>query len=61
MIISHKLMTLGLAIGLLGTRARSQGLSHEKRRLRMFRQRTSGATGDAHRPSANADKDGRPR
>ena len=68
---SHKLITLGLALGLLnGASAFARPkphfengfLSHKKRTITspVPTAKTSGATGYARRPSANADKDGWP-
>jgi hypothetical protein len=69
--IRHKLITLGLAFSLLGSTsafARSTPnfengfLSHEKVTAtdHIPTTGTSGASGDAHRPSPDADKDGWP-
>ncbi len=69
--ISHKLITLSLAFSLLGStcafarpiRHFENGfLSHKKRAITspVPTAKTSGATGYARRPSANADKDGWP-
>jgi hypothetical protein len=69
--ISHKLMTLGVALCLLGSTSafarpaphfESGFLSHAKVTAEghVPRAGTSGATGYAHSPSPNADQDGWP-
>jgi hypothetical protein len=66
--ISHKLITLGLAFSLLGSTSASARptpyfengfLSHEKKAVESHvpTAKISGATNDAHRPSANTVKD----
>lgn len=68
MMISHKLITLGLAFSLLGSTCafarptphfENGRLSHEKKTVASHvpTARTSGATGYARRPSANTVKD----
>jgi hypothetical protein len=69
--IRHKLITLGLAFSLLGSTSafarpsphvENGFLSHEKVTAtgHVPSTETSGATGYAHRPSPDADKDGWP-